>query len=372
MNHTLLFEWGRYKLVNGIQWPSISQFSIFLDQHADLAHTVMTQNETSDSKILQCYLCKGAHAIWKCNTFTKMTLEDRRKWARNNQRCFTCLGDHMQENCKLKDNPKKKCGIDGCTATHLRLLHSSENNKNNKKTTTEVSLHTNSGASSKVLFRVIPVKLYGKGNKVISTHAFIDDGSSITMIDKLIADELGLDGKCQDLCMKWTGETFKTEKNSKQVDVVISGIGDKHKKFTMNKVQTMNNLALPKQTICSETLKKKYPFLNDVEFNSMNDAVPTVLIGLKQQKLGLPYEIRQGKWHEPVAARTKLGWVVFGPDQSANDEECNFHVCVFRKLIKKWILFLKSFLMMNYWTTKLDHKFNLKKTKEQMKLCKKR
>ena len=351
---SLLTEWGRYKLMYHAQWPSILQFSQFLDFHAEVAQEVMVKpvpskeleanhqqsqrrraqsvyllDERKERFKLSCYYCEGEHSMKSCEKFSKLKLEVRRKWVKDQLRCFVCLGKHLQKDCRWKDDVKRRCGVNGCELRHWKLLHMEPEMSVVMKTNdeAEILLHTKSFSKQQVLFRVVPVKLYGTNKKIISTYAFLDDGSSVSMIEQSVADELGLEGKAADLCMRWTGDTIKCEKQSRQVAVKISGISPRHRMFEMQNVHTMRNLALPKQTICADVLKKKYKFLQDVEFESMNKATPTIMIGLKHNKLGLPNDIRQGKWHEPVAAHTRLGWVVFGTESQQSSENFSLHIC---------------------------------------------
>lgn len=154
LSHPLLVEWGRYKLTYQLQWPSIAQFSKFMDFHASVANevlfrpafsgdheeplrrrqqTVMTHRE-EQNRDYNCFMCDGMHMMNKCTEFREMNVEERRNWVITNNRCFICLGDHLKQNCKHKDNEFRKCGIEGCNKKHLRMLHplqSSENQSDN-------------------------------------------------------------------------------------------------------------------------------------------------------------------------------------------------------------------------------------------------
>lgn len=353
LSQSLLLEWGRYKLIYQVQWPSVSQFSKFIDFHADVAQevllkpmskepespnqpvqrrraqTVLVHEERKDRGGLSCYYCKEAHSMRNCEKFSKLNLEGRRKWVKDELRCFICLGKHLAKECKWKDDVKRRCGQNGCEKKHWRLLHlEPKQMEATAEEAPETNLHTRLKHKEQVLFRVVPVRLYGANHRVVSTFAFIDDGSTISMMDKELADELCLDGEAADLCLRWTGDTTKCEKSSKRVNVSISGVGINHKQFMMHNVRTVQNLALPQQSIDAVKLKSKYKFLEDVEFQSMNGAVPRILIGLSHNKLGLPSEIRQGSWNEPVAANTRLGWIVFGLHKQAQiTENFSLHVC---------------------------------------------
>uniref|UniRef100_A0A182PVW6 Uncharacterized protein n=1 Tax=Anopheles epiroticus TaxID=199890 RepID=A0A182PVW6_9DIPT len=68
----------------------------------------------------------------------------------------------------------------------------------------------------------LPVVLYGS-NKTVRTFAFIDSGSSATFMDQSLLKELDLVGAPSPLCLKWTGNTTRSEVGSVKVSLRISG-----------------------------------------------------------------------------------------------------------------------------------------------------
>ena len=63
-----------------------------------------------------------------------------------------------------------------------------------------------------MLFKIIPVKVFGK-NKTIETFAFIDEGSSINLMDESFIKELEVTGTANLLYLKWTGDIERCENN---------------------------------------------------------------------------------------------------------------------------------------------------------------
>ena len=59
-------------------------------------------------------------------------------------------------------------------------------------------------------------------------------------------------------------------------------------------------------------LKKQYPYLLDVPFQSIETATVSVLIGADHPHIHLYTETRSRCENEPVALSTKLGWVLMG------------------------------------------------------------
>ena len=55
------------------------------------------------------------------------------------------------------------------------------------------------------MFRVLPITLIGV-NCQLDVYALFDDGSSVTMIDRDLAEKLGVRGKPTNLNMNWFGD----------------------------------------------------------------------------------------------------------------------------------------------------------------------
>ena len=78
------------------------------------------QSSSSKNTTKSCELCQRFHPIWKCQEFLKQDICGRWDIAKQNWLCFRCLGtNHLGRSC----SKGQKCGIDGCTLLHNRLLH---------------------------------------------------------------------------------------------------------------------------------------------------------------------------------------------------------------------------------------------------------
>lgn len=184
---------------------------------------------------------------------------------------------------------------------------------------------------SKTWFRIVHVKLHN-GNRSISCYAMLDEGSSVTLINRGLADRLNLEGPRQPLCLKWTGGTRRVEEESMLVNLYISGV-DSMEKYPIYNVHTVFDLDLPTQSLRLEDLEK-YNHLKEFKNCVYSDAKPMLLIGLNNSTLGVMKETREGRINEPVASRTKLGWIVHGGTNSIEDIKPNFffHICECQKL----------------------------------------
>ncbi|XP_055542827.1 uncharacterized protein LOC129728415 [Wyeomyia smithii] len=80
-------------------------------------------------------------------------------------------------------------------------------------------------------------------------------------------------------------------------------------------------------------LVHQYDYLTDLPTDSYQNVQPRILIGVDNCYLGHALDSREGMIHEPIAARTRLGWIIFGPLSTAapavsDSPACNnLHIC---------------------------------------------
>lgn len=87
-------------------------------------------------------------------------------------------------------------------------------------------------------------------------------------------------GNSRPLCLRWTGNTVRTEPYSKRISF----------------------------RLCWQEMQKCFTAIN---LKYQNNFVQ-ILIGLDNAKVAVPMEVRKGKWKEPIASRTRLGWTIPG------------------------------------------------------------
>lgn len=64
----------------------------------------------------KCYVCKGTHKIWHCQTFRKLNVQERQQLVAKNDACGRCLNMHNHGACKSE----YACRI--CKGAHSTLL----------------------------------------------------------------------------------------------------------------------------------------------------------------------------------------------------------------------------------------------------------
>ncbi|XP_058816619.1 uncharacterized protein LOC131679884 [Topomyia yanbarensis] len=289
-----------------------------------------------------CLICReSCSGVEKCRKF--LELDHPGRWAalRDNKLCRTCLGSHRGL-CRSG----KICGQNGCTFKHHFLLHNNHNDKSvnsgryssrlNKignattnATTSQYNFNTHKGNETSVMFQYIPVALHHQG-RTIHTHAFIDCGSQMTLIEKDLATELDLRGEKHPLCIRWTSDHCRFEDSAERVSLQVSGTKNNYK-FTISDVFTVKDLKLPTQSLSVAKMCEKYTYLRGLPVESYDRVHPRLLIGMNNIRLGHALDSREGKENEPIATKTRLGWTIYGTfsndDRKLSTAPYSFHIC---------------------------------------------
>ncbi|XP_058445846.1 uncharacterized protein LOC131427001 [Malaya genurostris] len=257
----------------------------------------------------ECSFCKETHSLPNCGKFKRLDVSERIQFVYKQHMCLSCLksSGHILRNCKQQ----KRCGINGCNRTHHPLIHDDnmrQNQKAEQPRKVESSNH-HMDSKSNIYYQVIPVTLKN-GEQSLDTFAFLDAGSSLTLIDEQVADKLQLKGMIDPLRLKWTQNVSRDERNSRRVHLWINGEGKKS--YALKGVRTVKNLQLPTQSLDTEMIKNRYKHLRNLPVKRYSDVQPKILIGLNHTHLIDPVDRRIGKEGEPTGIKTKLGWLIYG------------------------------------------------------------
>ncbi|XP_055527542.1 uncharacterized protein LOC129720134 [Wyeomyia smithii] len=286
---SMRLDWAVYK--NNHPPATLDTFGIFMsglvtaasEAHSAEQPTAPTTNKTSTGAKpdKQCQACgRTGHRVAECHQFGGASLDERWKLVQQKELCRTCLNSHGKWPCRSW----KGCGVQECRQKHHTLLHSDTSCDRSVSAS-----HVTSGNFQWPLFRILPVVLYGNHSSQV-VYAFIDEGSSYTLLDESVAKGLGVAGKTDPLTLKWTGNVTRVEPTSQCVQLDISG----------------------------KNINSRYTLFN----------VRTLLIGLDNLKLGVPLKLREGGQTHPIGAKCRLGWSVYGyvPNQSSHSAIVGFHV----------------------------------------------
>ncbi|XP_062704441.1 uncharacterized protein LOC134286784 [Aedes albopictus] len=219
--------------------------------------------------------------------------------------------------------PTKICGV--CTREGHRAADCSQFKELNVDERPNFIHHTTHTPSTKALFRILPVILYNEGRSV-SVFVFIDEGSEITLLEDNVAKQLGVKGPVKALTLQWTGNVKRNESRSQEVKLAISGKCGSEK-FDLRQARTVSCLFLPSQQLNYGELSQRFPHLRGLPMESYENVQPKLLIGLDNLRLGAPLKLREDGPNDPIAAKCRLDWTVYGCSgvRGENAALVNFH-----------------------------------------------
>lgn len=265
-----------------------------------------------------CPVCnKTCTSVTKCMKFNNYSRNKRWNAVKKLPLCRTCLGQHSRP-C----GSDTICGITGCKRRHHPLLHPKKKSKKSRVAETKPM------KTDDILFPIVPVKL-SFGSNSTNTFAFLDSGSSVSLIDKEIAVKLNTEGPTEDLCLKWTNNVSREEKGSKRISLNISGINDL-KSYEIKDLCTVKKLDLSTQSLNLQEMVENFPHLKNLPLTSYKNVQPRVLIGLNNSHISAPLRVKEGDINEPIAIKTRIGWTVSGitnPERKPLNT-LNVHHCV--------------------------------------------
>ncbi|KAF6206550.1 hypothetical protein GE061_017784 [Apolygus lucorum] len=244
LNLTMKLQWGDYAVRFRGMAIDIQQFNDWLQEKIEAIGFItnwesteelpeqkeITNRPYAESSLNcarpskgNCRLCQSReHSLMEeCSSFKKMDMDARYKHVVTNGICFLCLRKgHRSIMCRSKTS----CKI--CNGGHHQLLHPKavENLATHHNNHDQYELGYDEGEISattlnkkcKVLVRVVPVKLIGP-KKTVETYAFCDNGSTVTMLENGLAEELGLGGNKKPLRVKWTDGSMREDPDSREI-----------------------------------------------------------------------------------------------------------------------------------------------------------
>ncbi|XP_053686561.1 uncharacterized protein LOC128736105 [Sabethes cyaneus] len=278
-----------------------------------------------------CLACAGeCSSLDKCNSFLRMVPNAR--WALVNEKkiCRKCLTKHFRT-CEIK----VPCNQNGCSFLHHRLLH--DDSKHQGRSSPSELLENSSCNAHHcppdgVLLKYVRVTLHGK-NRSIDTYAFLDAGSTSTLMEHSLWEELNLGGERNPLCITWTGGQGRYEGNSVKCSLDISGAQNPTKRFYLSKVHTVRKLDLPSQSMSATELTRYFQYLSGLPLESYSKVKPRILIGVDNSRLDYPLDSREGSYSQPTAVLTRLGWIIYGPcsvakrSTTVKENAYSYHIC---------------------------------------------
>jgi hypothetical protein len=145
-------------------------------------------------------------------------------------------------------------------------------------------------------------------------YAIGDSASEVTLIRDDLREQLGIQGVRETLELKLTDGRVRSIQAEK-INVELRGQHATAESIMLKNVYAVSPLdvELPMRTLNVKQLKEKYQYLNNVPFESYENAIPSLLLGSSHAFCFEAVEpvIEQGEGR-PVAVRSKLGWTIYG------------------------------------------------------------
>ncbi|CAK1544168.1 unnamed protein product [Leptosia nina] len=260
-----------------------------------------TNNVTRVAETMKCPGCEDNHRLPECPKFLKMSVSDRWDAVKKVKVCFKCLSlKHRKENCR-----RPPCKT--CKRWHHDLLHVF-------KEVEQSAELVNTARNSRALLKMVQVEVYGpRGSKKIM--ALLDEGSTVTLLHEKIADAIGARGPQEELTIETVGGGQMQHQKSMKIDLELRGT-KQQSRGKLKGVRTVRELILTPQHLNKNQLKRYKHLTNIIDDIYYEAEEPMLLIGQDNWEYIVSLQVRRGKQGQPVASRTKLGWVLHGNDSS--------------------------------------------------------
>ena len=276
--------------------------------------TTASAPQTSDTKRPVCLQCeKIGHYLPRCTKFKRLSLEDKRAAVKKLNLCFCCLRPgHGSADCD------KKCPK--CDKKHHYHLH--EDRVEPK--TTEDTKTAAAGVVASSTFKdrgraslgVLRVRVQSNGKEALC-WALVDSGSNTTFIKRSVADELNLTGPDHIFSVNTLGGT--TSHDEKCVDFVLVS-EDGTESVHVEGAFTIPSLQI--QARHDGTTHTAFKHLADLHFPAVNTEID-IVIGTDCTQMFWTHDERHGGVKEPIARKTKLGWILLGPTEQRRSISVN-------------------------------------------------
>ncbi|KAK0139489.1 hypothetical protein N1851_023681 [Merluccius polli] len=261
-----------------------------------------------------CVFCSGNHLLEKCQQFTRKKHRDRISFLKEQGLCFGCFcAGHLSRQC----DKRLVCRV--CGQNHPSVLHVDKRDKDRadsrfKEPVTSASHqtcgHTGAG-DGRCFLSILPVQVKSaKGDRVISTYAFLDPGSTATFCSEHLMQRLNIAGRRTSFLLQTMGQERVVPAYSLS-SLEVSGL-ENNLFYKLPEVLTQKKMPVSLDNIVKEEDLAKWPYLSEVKIPSLMANVD-LLIGSNAPRMLEPWEVVNSHGEGPYAIRTALGWVINGP-----------------------------------------------------------
>ncbi|XP_046450173.1 uncharacterized protein LOC124198385 [Daphnia pulex] len=168
------------------------------------------------------------------------------------------------------------------------------------------SHHAVRSDASLIAFGVIQLEALSASGEVVPVTVMVDPGSNSTLFREGLARSLKLRGRSQTLRIDGVAGAISTLQSEHLEIRIKTAFGE----FVTLKGSTLPVVTRPVPFFKWESLRERWRHLDDLPELRPAGGRIDVLIGLDHSTLITPTESRMGSEVEPVAEKTRLGWIV--------------------------------------------------------------
>jgi hypothetical protein len=216
-----------------------------------------SSGNTNYVKIVACEWkgkeCTTSHLLRDCPFFKKKQPKERMKHIQVSGRCFNCMRkEHSSKDCRSPI----RCSISGCGARHNVALHDACQEK-----TQAVALLTRNVALVALLTSPVIISSETSALK-FETNVIQDNGASVSLCSKALADSIGLKGEERPLGLSFFGNPNHVQQAFKKTILVANTEGTNDGKAIVHVVPEFVDL----KAIDWSEQAKDFPHLRTVNY----------------------------------------------------------------------------------------------------------
>ena len=295
------------------------------------ATTVIPASDASSKAFASpCLHCEGQHTLQACRKFRKILHNDQVSLLMKNRLCFDCFGTgHRRAEC----GKKAVCNV--CKGSHATALHRDPivSRSSASAPLTSVSSVSAPAATTVTIaaigsdlkgscdtMSIIPVKIkLRNSDNELATYAFLDTGSSDTIITEQLMAQLNARGQRTNVNITTLHGCDVLTSCVAVPGLEVCGYGEENY-ISLPTVYTQPSLPVTKDQIPTQEDVSRWPYLSDIVIHAL-DLDIGILIGGNAWNTMEPWKIVNSIGDGPYAVYTLLGWVVNGPVRDVS--QCN-------------------------------------------------
>ncbi|KAL3979219.1 Rab5 GDP/GTP exchange factor [Sarotherodon galilaeus] len=300
--------------------------SSFATTVSDVERQNQTGAQDRHSTVKACFSCKGGHTLESCALLDKKPHNEKISFLKKNSICFGCLcTGHISKECR-KRLSCKICGLRHASILHIHHKEKNEVKPNNEADNIPVTIQTSglTGAGEQdCKLAIVPVKVKSKrGQRIVETYAFLDQGSSASFCTVGLIDKLNIAGRRTKILLRTMGQE-KMVDSFIVPELEVAGL-DSDMYCDMPNLFTQHKMPVDLGNIPNQQDLDDWPHLKHVHLPEIKANVE-LLIGMNMPRALEPLEVIRSVGDGPFAIRTVLGWTVNGP---LNRECCGRPGCL--------------------------------------------